>query len=69
MATELKTDHEIYRDGWHMLKAYGADAKSEALRLATDCEEQGDKTKAEQWKKVAAAIGDIAKSIPSLPTH
>ncbi len=66
MATATKTDHEIYRSGWQMVKTHGTEAKSEALRLATDFARQGDEAEAETWQKIASAIGEIAKSIPSL---
>ena len=66
MAIVTKSAHEIYRSGWQMVKAHGAGAKIEALRLATGCKEQGDKAEADQWIKVASAIDEISKSIPSL---
>lgn len=65
----METDHDIYRSGWKMLKAHGGEAQSEALQRASELTRQGCQGEAEKWKRVAAAITEIAKAIPSRSAH
>jgi len=65
----MTTDHEIYRHGWQLLKAHGVEARREALRRAREFEQRGAQSEAESWHRVASAITEIAKSIPSMSMH
>lgn len=69
MEAALETDHDIYRSGWKMLKAHGGEAQSEALQRASELTRQDCQGEAERWKRIATAIGEIAKAVPSLSRH
>ncbi|HVJ35183.1 MAG TPA: hypothetical protein VND94_18880 [Terriglobia bacterium] len=65
----MLTDHQVYRNGWHMIKTHGTEAHRESLRIAAGLAEQGEKAESEMWSRVASAVEEIARSIPGMALH
>jgi Arc/MetJ family transcription regulator len=50
---------EVHDYARRLVGAHGARAELEAAQRATECEKQGDKIQAQDWRRIQAALKEI----------